>query len=157
MKPKFLIPALVTGFAAGTALVYAFFQRPKKIDLTVDTVNINKSNIEDTTFFGECKTIKNKDYTTCVKPGENIKWKVHRLDKKGPKVKFSKFEHVDGKKFFGTNKPKPNKDEMDGTISSNPGNIGDVEKYSLIIEVKCPEGDKSNLFTVDPKLLLIQR
>ena len=157
MKPKFLIPALVTGFAAGTALVYAFFQRPKKIDLTVDTVNINEHNIEDTTFFGECKTIKNKDYTTCVKPGERIKWKVKRLDPTGPKVKFSMFKHESGKKFFGNKQPKPNKDEMDGTISSNPGNIGDVEKYSLIIEVKCPEGGKSNVFTVDPKLLITQR
>lgn len=157
MKPQNLIPTFISGIAIGTAVIYALFKKGiKTIDLTVDTVNINHDNIEETTFFGECKTIENSKYTTCVEAGERIKWKVRRLDPKGPKVKFVKFKHNEGKRFFDK-KPKPDNNELNGTISSTPGNIGDVEKYSLEIEVRYSGAGVTKQFTVDPKLLLTQR
>ncbi|WP_026933315.1 hypothetical protein [Christiangramia echinicola] len=158
MKPQNLIPAFISGIAIGSALIYKLFQNDKTITLTVDTRKINDNNIEETTFFGTCKTIRNSEYTTCVKPGEKIKWEVKALDPNGPRVKFVKFKHDSGNDFFGNSRPHPNsnKNEINGTISSKPGRIGDIEKYSLEIEVRYNPGGSTKTFPVDPKLLLTQ-
>ena len=152
MKAKKLLPVLFTLLLFPTLSI----AQNNKIELLliVDTDNITQDNINETCRFENQPEDTNiTEFTTEVQVGDEIKWKITEEDGSSGKAKLVKFKHETGKDFFGENEIPVNFGRIKGVVKQ--GDPGDLEKYTLLIEVK-DNNNEWQEYTIDPKLKLTQ-
>ena len=153
MKAKKLLPALFT------LLLFSTFSIAQnntiELLLIVDTDKITQDNINETCKFeGQPDDIDITDYTTEVQIGDEVNWKVKNIEGNSKGVKLVKFKHETGKKFFKEDSIKVKLGKIKGEIKE--GESGEIEKYTLEIEVKKDGRRDWEIYYIDPKLKLTQ-
>ena len=150
MKTKNLLPLL---FSCVLFTSFGHAQNKIELMLIVATDSITQNNIEQTCRFeDQPEDTSIVDYLTNVRIDDEIKWKVKKADNNNASVKLVKFKHDNGPKFFNKDTIPAKLGRIKGEIVN--GNKDEVEKYSLVIEVKDGNNDWQE-FTIDPKLKIM--
>jgi len=130
---------------------------PIKIDLMVNTQEINQGNINKMSHFGQPNDISNEEYTIDVKMGDMVIWKAKSETGNGDHVYIKAIIYEDGTSLFKNKRLTDNNTPgaVVGIIVN--GNPGDFEKYTIKFEV-VKRGQKSgDIYRIDPKLKLVPR
>ncbi|SDS22554.1 hypothetical protein [Gramella sp. MAR_2010_147] len=128
---------------------------PVKINLMVNTQEINQENINTMSNFGQPNDISNEEYTTNVRMGDMVIWQARSENGNGDHVYIKAIIYEDGTSLFESKRLTDNNTPgaVVGIIVN--GNPGDYEKYIIKFEVVKRGQQSGNIYRIDPKLKLV--
>ncbi len=126
------------------------------ITLNVDTGQINSTNVEETSNFGQGQGTTNSNFATTVKNGDIVLWRgVSSSSPENDEVLVEIINHEGGARVFGRNTLKDTRQNpgiVVGTVTE--GKDGDEEKYTLSFKVLNNGEQRGGTYHIDPKIIV---
>lgn len=127
-------------------------QQTRLVNLSVNTAEIDNTNIADNASFGQEDDISNEDYTIVVQLGDTIVWRG--LSSSNPTdhiVNIKSINHVGGARLFDRNVLNGDGGTPERVIGIiTEGRPGDEKKYNIFFRLS----NKQGTFRIDPKIVV---